>query len=48
MSKFQNGNRTNSQARIQIKINLHNQGKKAVNVNGEMDIVKTTLSTSFT
>ncbi len=50
--ELQDGTRTNSQARVQNEINLYNQEKRAIicksNGNGAMNLIKTTLSTSFT
>jgi hypothetical protein len=39
MLEFQDGIKTNSQARVQDKINMHNQKKRAINAN-QMEVVR--------
>jgi hypothetical protein len=41
MPELRNGIKTNSQARVQDEINLHNQKKKAVNAS-QMEMVRQT------
>jgi len=45
--ELRDGTRTNSQTKVQNEINLHNQGKRVVNVSGVANLIGTTSSTSF-